>query len=87
MIHINVEFSYFALCSVLCREGLWSTLVYLGASLGEGKSGVKVGIVNTKVALGAPGKCPRKAGWGGGGGGCSGVAQLGEGGTLGLFPH
>ena len=30
MIHIDVDFSYFALCSVLCREGLWSTLVYLG---------------------------------------------------------
>ena len=37
---------------MLCREGLQSTLVYLeGASRGEGKSGVKVGVVNTKVVL------------------------------------
>ena len=30
MTYIDVEFSHFALCSVLCREG-WSTVVYLGA--------------------------------------------------------
>ena len=46
----GVEFSYFASCSALCREGLRPTLVYVGASLGEGKSGVTVGIVTTKVA-------------------------------------
>ena len=27
---MDVKFSYFALCSVLCREGLRSTLVHLG---------------------------------------------------------
>ena len=47
---MDIEFSYFALCSVLCREGLQSTLVYWGSPLGEGKSGVKAGIVKTKVA-------------------------------------
>ena len=36
--------------SMLCREGLRPTAADLGASLGEGKPGVKVGIVNTKVA-------------------------------------
>ena len=25
-----VEFSYFGLCNVLCTEGLWSSVVYLG---------------------------------------------------------
>ena len=31
---IDVKFSCFALCGVLCREGLRSTLVYLGDSRG-----------------------------------------------------
>ena len=49
---VNVEFSHFALCSVLCIVGkvcspLCSTW---GATLGKGKSGIKVGIINTKVA-------------------------------------
>ena len=35
---------------MLCREGLRSTLVDLGAPLGEGKSGFKVGALNAKVA-------------------------------------
>ena len=34
---------------VVCREGLRSTLVYWGGLSREGKSGVKVGMVNTKV--------------------------------------
>ena len=37
----------FSLCNVLCRGGLRSTLVYLGASLGDGESGVKVRTINT----------------------------------------
>ena len=35
---------------MLCRKGLRSTLWTWGAPLGEGKSGIKAGIVNTKVA-------------------------------------
>ena len=41
------------LCNMLCREGLRSTLVDLGGSsgvMGGGKSGVRAGILNTKVA-------------------------------------
>ena len=47
---MEVEFSYFALCSMLCREGLRSTLVCLRGSLGGGRTEVTVKIVNTKVA-------------------------------------
>ena len=33
---MDVEFSYLDFCNVLCREGLWSTLVDLGGSSGGG---------------------------------------------------
>ena len=29
-VDVGVNSHYFALCNVVCREGLWSTLVYLG---------------------------------------------------------
>ena len=41
-----VEFSYFGLCKVPCREGLRSNAVYLGD---EDKGGSRDKIVNTKV--------------------------------------
>ena len=39
---MDVEFSHFALCSMLCREG-WRCTFPGGASLGEGKSGLQSG--------------------------------------------
>ena len=47
-----VEFSYFGLCNVLCREGLQSNLLRpaWGTSLGEDKLGARDKILNTKVA-------------------------------------
>ena len=36
-----VEFSYFGLCNVLSTEGLRSSAVYLGTSLGE--EGLEIG--------------------------------------------
>ena len=46
-----VEFSYFGLCKVPCREGLRSSAVYLGDSQGEDKLGARDGTVNA-LALG-----------------------------------
>ena len=45
-----VEFSYFGLCKVPCREGLRFSLVNRGTSLGEDKLGARDKILNTKVA-------------------------------------